>query len=309
MALESREAVDHVVREEPRKRELLRVELGRPRLFAGIGGSIHRGLTLADLHTCTAELDKSILRGVRANERGLRPTRVCPYCDKQEPKEEEHLLRRCTAWKAKGEPLITEITLLAKALKLGSLCGWPPCIRLCGIIPDSVGLPSGIGEGERWRKRFMDRGRVPRHWLQRPLEDVEDRLREVDCLAEAGATWAAQDTHPWQLFAMKLHEMFLGVLRECKGANDEAGSIVPTNHRKEPRNTYPWHLLQLPQPQGAPTPPPVFRAMPREWRWGPDLLPMVIRWTTELRWCSRPVHCCTMRQSAHVRRCKLHAVH
>ena len=146
--------------------------------------------------------------------------------------------------------------LLAKAVKLGSLREWPPCIRLCGIIPDSVVLASGIGEGERWRKRCMDPGRVPRHWLQRPLEDVEDRLREVDRLAEAGATWAAQDTHPWQLFAMKLHEMFLGILRDRKGADDEAGSLFPTSHRKEPRNTYPWHLLQLPQPQGVPTPPP-----------------------------------------------------
>ena len=78
----------------------------------------------------------------------------------------------------------------------------------------------------------------------------------MDRLAEAGAAWAAQDTHPWQLFAMKLHEMFLGVLRDRKGADDEAGSLFPTSHRKEPHNTYPWHLLQLPQPQGVPTPPP-----------------------------------------------------
>ena len=172
--------------------------------------------------------------------------RVCPYCDKQEPEDEQHLLWRCTAWKAKREPLIAEMMLLAKALKLGSLREWPLCIRLCGIIPDSVVLASGIGEGERWRKRCMDLGRVPRHWLQRPLEDVEDRLREVDRLAEAGATWAAQDTHPWQLFAMKLHEMFLGVLQDRRGADGETGSLFPTSHRKEPRNTYPWHLLQPP---------------------------------------------------------------
>ena len=94
---------------------------------------------------------------------------------------------------------------------------------------------------------------------------MEDRLREVDRLAEAGAKWAAQDTHPWQLCAMKLHEMFLSVLRERKGAEDEAGSLFPTDHRKEPRNTYPWHLLQLPQPQGVPMIPPVLGVMPREW--------------------------------------------
>ena len=85
-----------------------------------------------------------------------------------------------------------------------------------------------------------------RHWLQRPPEDVEDHLREVDALAEAGAAWVVHDTHPWQLFAMKLHEMFLGVLRDRKGADDEAGSLFPTSHRKEPRNTYPWHLLCTP---------------------------------------------------------------
>ena len=95
---------------------------------------------------------------------------------------------------------------------------------------------------------------------------MEDRLREVDRLAEAGAKWAAQGTHPWQLFATKLHEMFLSVLRE--------------------RN--PWYLLQLPQPQGVPMGPPVLGAMPKEWRWGPDLLPMVIRWTTELQWLKMP---------------------
>ena len=61
-------------------------------------------------------------------------------------------------------------------------------------------------------------------------------------------------------------------------------SLFPTDHRKEPRNTYPWHLLLLPQPQGVPMIPPVLGAMPRERRWGPDLLPVVIRWTTELKW-------------------------
>ena len=106
-------------------------------------------------------LTGAIWIAVRANERGLRPTRACPYCDKQEPEDEEHLLWRCAAWKAKREPLITEIMLLAKALKLGSLRDWPPCIRLCGIIPGSVVQASGIGEGERWRKRCMDLGRVP----------------------------------------------------------------------------------------------------------------------------------------------------
>ena len=138
---------------------------------------------------------------------------------------------------------------------------------------------------------------MPRHWLQRPLEDVEDRLQEVDRLAEAGAKWAAQNTHPCQLFAMKLHEMFLSVLQERKGAEDEEGSLFPTDHPKEPRNTYPWHLLQLPQLRGVPMVPPVLGAMPREWQWGPDLLPMVIQWTTELQWLKMPPPRCRRPQA------------
>ena len=43
MALESQEAVEHVVKEELRKRELLQVEHRRPRLFAGIAPSLGRG--------------------------------------------------------------------------------------------------------------------------------------------------------------------------------------------------------------------------------------------------------------------------
>ena len=72
--------VEHILREELRKRELLRVEAKRPRLFAGMGGEIIRGLTLAYLSHCDTELDKALLRGalagalwtaVRAHERGL----------------------------------------------------------------------------------------------------------------------------------------------------------------------------------------------------------------------------------------------
>ena len=128
--------------------------------------------------------------------KGVYGPRACARTVTNRSRKTRDTLWRCTAWKAKRESLIAEIMLLAKALKLGSLREWPPCVRLCGIIPESVVLASGIGEGERWRKRCMDLDMVPRHWLQRPLEDLEDRLREVDALAEAGAAWAAQDTHP-----------------------------------------------------------------------------------------------------------------
>ena len=97
--------------------------------------------------------------------------------------------------------------LLAKALRIGSLSEWPACLKLCGILPDKTVRVSGMGEDARWRKRCLELGRVSRHRCQRPLEDVDDQLREEVQLVEAGVTWAEQDTHPWELFICRLHEM------------------------------------------------------------------------------------------------------
>ena len=226
MALDAKEEVEHILQEELRKREPLRVEARRPRVFAGMGGEINRGLTLAYLSHCGVELDTALLRGAltgalwtaaRAHERGLRPTRTCPYCDKRVPEDEEHLLRRCLAWTAARESDITEIMLLAKALRIGSLSDWPACLKLCGILPDKLVRESGMGEDARLRKKCLELGRVPRHRCQRPLEDVEDQLREVGQLVEAGVKWAEQDTHPWELF---IH-VFLWVLKARKQKEDE----------------------------------------------------------------------------------------
>ena len=63
---------------------------------------------------------------------------------------------------------------------------------------------------------------MSRHRCQRPLEDVDDQLREEVQLVEAGVTWAEQDTHPWELFIYRLHEMFL-----AEGAQAEGGRVGP----------------------------------------------------------------------------------
>ena len=178
--------------------------------------------------------------------------------------------------------------LLAKALHIESLSEWQACLKLCGILPDKTVRVSGMGEDARWRKRCLELGRVPRHRCQRPLEDVEDQLREVVQLVEAGVTWAEQDTHPWELFIRRLHEMFLRALKARKQQEDESGLMFPAQFRKEPRNTYPWHQIQLPQTKRRATPVPVLRPLPREWRWGPDLLPVVLSWLSELQWLDLP---------------------
>ena len=258
MALDTQGELEHAIREELRKRELLRVETRRPRLFVGIGGNINRGLTLAYLSCCDAELNKAMLRRVltgaiwiaqRAHERGLRPTRICPYCEERVPEDEEHLLWWCPVWASARKPQIPEVMRLAKALRLGPLSDWPACLVLCGIIPDKAVQMSGMGEDTRWRKQCLELGRVPAHRCRRPLQEVEDLIRETNKLVEAGAQWAEEDKHPWDIFAHWLHEMFLLVLRACKVVEDESGLMFPVQFRKEPRNTYPWYQLQLPQPR------------------------------------------------------------
>ena len=117
---------------------------------------------------------------------------------------------------------------------------------------------------------------------------MEDQLQEVVQLVEAGVTWAEQDTHPWELFIRRVHEMFLRVLKARKQKEHELGLMFPAQFRKEPRNKYPWHQIQLPQTKRRATPVPVLGPLPKEWRWGPDLLPAVLSWLSELQWLDLP---------------------
>ena len=105
------------------------------------GGPGHMGVTLSDIAACDTKLDRSLLRGVmagaiwtadRAHGRGLRPDGDFPYCPREVREDEDHLLWRCVAWKTVQDPLVPDIMLLARALKLGPLSEWPPCLRLCG---------------------------------------------------------------------------------------------------------------------------------------------------------------------------------
>ena len=51
---------------------------------------------------------------------------------------------------------------------------------------------------------------------------------------------------------------------------------------------YPWHQIQPPQTKRRVTPVPVLGPLPREWRWGPDLLPVLLSWLSELQWLDLP---------------------
>ena len=130
LALDSQSYVEHVFREAVRKQQLRQLEARQPRLFAGMDTSIHRVLTQTHTTDCDNELDTALLRGVlaaalwtvaRAQARGLRSTDACPFCSAGVPEDEEHLLWRCSAWTQAREPLIVDVMLLAKGMRLGSM--------------------------------------------------------------------------------------------------------------------------------------------------------------------------------------------
>ena len=117
---------------------------------------------------------------------------------------------------------------------------------------------------------------------------MEPKRKELQHLAEAGRQWAAGDKHPWETFMTNLHGMFLAVVRARKLKDDELGLPFPVSAQHEKRDTYPWHHFQLPRPRGIPPEITVTGQLPREWKWGPDLLPMVLRWHAESEWLKMP---------------------
>ena len=69
----------------------------------------------------------------------------------------------CETWKSAKAPILANVMLLAKTIKLGALSEWPPCIRLCGVIPKGMVKHSGMAKGARWKKRCRELNKVPRH--------------------------------------------------------------------------------------------------------------------------------------------------
>ena len=212
----AKEYVEHLFRESLREHHLEALEKRRPRLFGGMGARIDRELTLSELARCATELDRSMLRGVmagalwtadKAHRRGMRQDGNCPYCSKGTREDEDHLLWWCAAWKSAREPFLPELMLLARALKLGALSDWPPCLRLCGLLSEEVVKRSGLARGPGWKKRCKELNRVSRHWV-----------------------------------------------------------------------------LQPPFPRPTKTCLPAMGQLPRDWKWGPDFQPAVLRWLSELQW-------------------------
>ena len=156
-----KEYVEHLFRESLMESQLAVLEKRRPRPFGGMAARLNRDLTLSELAMCAIELDKSLLMGAlagaiwtadRPHRRRLRPDDYCPYCTKGVREDRDHLLWWCTAWKTAKEPFLLDAMLPARVLTLGALSEWPPCLRLCGLLPESVVAHNGLMQGSTWKK-------------------------------------------------------------------------------------------------------------------------------------------------------------
>ena len=78
---------------------------------------------------------------------GVRKDDRWPDCDKGVREDESHLLWSRGAWKVAREPFHSDVVLLARAIKLGALLTWPPYLRLCGLMPESLVARSGLSRG------------------------------------------------------------------------------------------------------------------------------------------------------------------
>ena len=79
--------------------------------------------------------------------RGLRKEALCPYCSAA-PKDDNHLLWHCAAWQHLREQHKHAVLLEAHAIGLSPshMATWPPCLRICGLLPShlSEGQPKGL---------------------------------------------------------------------------------------------------------------------------------------------------------------------
>ena len=60
------------------------------------------------------------------------------------------------------------------ALQLGSLTEWPPCLRLCGLMLESVVIRSWLAQGPGWKKRHRELNKISRHRVPGPGEDYHE---------------------------------------------------------------------------------------------------------------------------------------
>ena len=77
------------------------------------------------------------------------------------------------------------------------------------------------------------------------------------------------------------------VMRTRKQRDREECLLFPVEQRKAPQEQYPWHQLHPPFSRPTKTQLPGMGQLPRDWKWGPDFQPAILRWLSELQWLPR----------------------
>ncbi|CAE8636270.1 unnamed protein product [Polarella glacialis] len=135
---------EHVLRESARKAEW-RTAAARRSDMSGIEHGIDRDATLALLSgNHLVPFEQGILRGIlagaiwtqdRAQRSGRVASSVCEHCNTGEMEDHSHMWWRCPAWDGARQQHWQPA--------FSSAASWPPCLSICGIVPDNFNCADG----------------------------------------------------------------------------------------------------------------------------------------------------------------------
>jgi len=143
-------AFDHMVRDALRKNEWATAAKRRGDM-QGIEEGVNRDATQAYAASSkTAPSDKSLLRTIQAGglwtqdrkfRAGMVETNVCPYCETGAQEDQAHIWWDCPAWQ--------HIRQQFPELTAQQVHSWPPCMRLCGVVPSTFQAPADLRRSTR----------------------------------------------------------------------------------------------------------------------------------------------------------------
>ena len=164
------------------------------------------------------------------------------------------------------------------------LSEWPPCLRLCGLLPEAVVRRSGLAGA---RARVEEALQGAEQGLETLGTEAGGRsLGGVPTTSGAGIGGTSMGARRPEPAGAVCTPAALHVL--CGAAGQEAarrGGLPPV-----PSGATQGALGAVPvAPTAAPFPTAVSELgqLPRDWQWGPDFQPAMLRWLSELQWLPR----------------------
>ena len=162
------------------------------------------------------------------------------------------------------DPLLPQIIPLARALNMGPLSEWLPCVQLYGLLTESMDARSGLAQGPGWKKRCRELNRISRHRIPDSEDEDLELGRRRDELALAGHQWAEEGINPLEKLVHEVHGMFKTVLRARLQREEEHNLLFRIKTCKVPQDEYPWYQLQPLTPRAQRTSLPGMGALCRD---------------------------------------------